>query len=163
MGRLIGGVVGGFVISQFVSSIVLVILAFVLGKDGLITADKTPTSTWMAVFLIMAAIGGYIAGAAARWIAKDKNVVKAYVATSIFFTLVFLGWAKFGPMPPEPKQPKETPPEWAQTLMAMGEAQKGQPTWIMLGATAVSLVGVCIGGLSGKGGGAPMPTEKPVA
>ncbi len=147
MGRMIGGVVVGFIGSIIGASILLIGLAAALGADGIADAtDKTPTMMWIMICLIVSGATAFLGGAIARAIGKDKRTTYIYLGLIVALSIVGIAFA--GGEPPKPPEGQPEPTGFLKTMMVMGEAQYHMPSWYMFVSPLVSLLGIALGGFN---------------
>jgi len=148
MGRIIGGVVVGLIGSWIAAVVLVMVLGSVLGADGIRDAtSKAPTTTWLAVMLVVTGATAYLGGAIARAIGKDKKAAYIFMGLIAALTIVQIVMAGSGQKPPEQPMP-ENPPAFVQSMIAMGEAQMNSPKWLLFVSPLITLLGIALGGLN---------------
>jgi ABC-type Na+ efflux pump permease subunit len=146
MGRIIGGVVVGFIAAIVAVVILSLILVFVLGTGNIVMPETyEPTTIYMAVMLILGVAVHFLGSAIARAIAKDKKSLYFYVGI-----IVALGvWgilAAGGDKTPPPNMPE--PSMDMNPFIASFYAQLNSPKWMVFASPVVGIVGALLGGMS---------------
>ena len=154
MGKIIGGVVVGFITAFLVASILIVALSFVLGTAGIMVPDTWgPTSTFMGVMLVSGLIAHYTGGAIARAIGKDKRAMFGYIALLIAISAFQI--ISFSGGPPELPPNFPTPSMEISPIYALNYAQMNAPAWFGYTMIFVAIIGAFLGSVNRSDFGSP--------
>ncbi len=145
--RRILGIIAGWLSGAVLGAILFMILVAVLGKDGLVTAEETPTTASLVIMCALGAVTAYLMGAIARAIGKDKLTIFIFLGLIVVLSVVSMILKGSATPPEDTPIPPETP-EFFKTLAAFGKAQMKAPAWLGIANAALSLLGIALGGLN---------------
>lgn len=141
MGRMIGGIVVGFLAMGFVAIVLNIALPFALGAEAIIEGeDRTPTSLWMGIGVFVSLAAAYIGGAVGRLVGKTKSSVYwliGIIAASQVIGIIRMGSTEL----PEPD------PRTPEIFLAVMDAAANAPSWATYLSLAAGLIGMALGGL----------------
>lgn len=146
MGRIIGGVVVGFLAAIVAVIFLSVVFSFVLGTANMVQAETyEPTTIYLAVLLVLGVAAHFLGSAIARAIGKDKKAMFFYMGLLVI--LGVLGVAMSGGEPTIPDtMPK--PSMDMSPFIASFYAQLNSPKWMDFAGIAAGLLGALLGGMS---------------
>ncbi len=141
MGRLIGGIVLGYVVMVAFVLATFSLMYMILGAKGTFQPGSwAPSAIWAIMSVLLGLVGAILGGAACAAVARQKNAAKilAVIVLVLGFAFVIPMVTGSGETPTGPR-----PDEVAMTE-AMQNAQ--QPLWTALINPVVGALGVLIGG-----------------
>ena len=146
MGRIVGGVIAGYVAMVFAVFILFSATYMMLGTDGAFQSGSWDVSfAWIVASVVVGIVAAVLGGYLCALIAKNPNGTKALIAVVVVLGLVMALPVLFGAVEVAAGPRPDTVP----MLDAMQNAQ--QPTWVALLNPLLGAVGVWIGaGLRGK-------------
>lgn len=158
MGRAIGGAVVGMISWFFAAVVLSVVIAFILGAEGVIDlGTKEPLMAWIVIGLVVGGIASFLSGAVARAIGKAPLAVYIIMGLVVVLTIVsFFGGE------PNPDQLEALESADMNAFIAMSYAQMNTPAWSMYVSPVVSLLCLAWGGLKASDFGSTTPVSSTV-
>lgn len=159
MGRIIGGIAVGIVGGFIARTILVIVLAFVLGTGKMLEADSLgnvqPTTMFLGLLLVVAAVIAYICGAVARTIGKDRKTVPIYGGLVVLWFAANIAMMSAADLSKMPKPTLEMSP--MEAVQGIGLIL---PSWYLPVNCLAVLVGIALGGLNkGDFKGRAMPSN----
>lgn len=145
MGRIIGGVLVGFIGAIVVSAILGIAMLFILGTPGIVEPETyAPTSVYLGITLALGVLAHYLGSAIARAIGKDPRTMYYYMGLVVVLSVIGIAMAgKQAPVPDSiPKASMDMSP-----FIASFYAQRSFPVWFAYASPVVALLGAYLGGM----------------
>jgi hypothetical protein len=153
MGRVVGGIVVGYIVMAVVVFVTFTLAYRILGVDGSFQPGSYEvTGTWAVVSILLGLLGAILGGMVAVAVARKSGAAKGL---AVFVLFLGLGMAVMEVTRPNDQRPTVRAAEVSNTD-AMQNAR--QPLWLLwmnplIGAAGVMIGGKKMAGRIGSGGG----------
>lgn len=138
MGRLIAGVVAGYVAMAAFIMVTFTVTAPMLGMDWMFAPGTYEASVgWLTLSLTLSVIGAIVGGATAAWVGRG---VKAARVLAVVVLVLGLALAAVGL-----SDTRRGGPRAADATMTDAAANAKQPTWLTFVNPLIGAAGVLIG------------------
>jgi hypothetical protein len=140
MGRVIVGVIVGFIVTGLIVSAGFVAGLFGLGLDWILEPGTYDATTkWSVIALVIGLVGAIIGGLVCSLIARKSIATKVLAALLLVFGGLNAGLPLMSERP-------ELGPRPADETMDVSIPKLQEPTWVAIANPIVGFVGVMIGG-----------------